>query len=107
MNISIPVNPLVEMMKQEMLQTMVHDLRTPIAVIKGNLMILLSGMMGQMSSDQKMLLERSMSPLEEMIQLTENLLQAAKLEEKQVSLQCHPTDFDRLISETIEFYEMP
>jgi len=107
MQSSFPMNPTADLMKQEMLQTMVHDLRAPITVIKGNLLILLSGMMGQMSAEQKMLLERSVGPLEEMIQLTDNLLQASKLDQENVSLQRSRTDLDRLLTDTIEFYELP
>ncbi len=107
MNATASLGPLTDLLKQEMLQSMVHDLRTPIAVIKGNLMILLSGMMGQLPADQKMLLERSMGPIEEMLQMTDNMLQASKLEDQQVSIERRPMDLDRLIAETIEFYETP
>lgn len=101
------MKPSSDLIQQDVVQTMVHDLRAPITVIKGNLLILLSGMVGQMSDDQKMLLERSVGPLEEMLQLTDNLLQASKLAQNNVPLERTRTDLDRLISETIEFYELP
>jgi len=101
------LNPLFEVMKQETLQTVVHDLRTPMTVIKGYLHLLLSGTMGDMSDDQKMLIQRSVAPLEDLILLTENLLQAATLDKNGDGLKFSDTDLDGLLSETIDFYQLP
>jgi signal transduction histidine kinase len=88
-------------------QTVVHDLRTPMTVIKGNLLMLLSGMMGQMSPDQQMLIKRSVGPLEDMILMTDNLLQAARLDTDEIVIEAAETDLDALLAETIEFYQFP
>lgn len=95
------------MMNQETVQSVVHDLRTPITVIKGNLQILLSGVMGQMTDEQLMLIQRSVGPLEELILLTENLLQAATLDQTEIKLKKDETDLDKLLSDTIDFYSVP
>jgi signal transduction histidine kinase len=85
-------------------QSMVHDLRTPMTVIKGNLQLLLSGIMGHLSEEQLMLIQRSVGPLEELILMTENLLQASSLEKSGFSLKLEPTELDKLLSDTIDFY---
>ena len=98
---------LLSVLKQGMVQTVVHDLRSPMTVIKGNLLLLLSGVMGKMSADQQMLIERSVGPLEELILMTENLLQASTLDKDEPNLEMSATNLDQLLAETIEFYTLP
>jgi len=94
-------------MDQDAVQSMVHDFRTPITVIKGNLQLLLSGVMGHMSEDQFMLIRRSVGPLEDLILMTENLLYAATLEKSELTLKLEEADLDKLLSDTIGFYSVP
>src|SRR5262245_37791312 len=94
-------------MHNDLMQSVVHDLRTPMTVIKGYLQLLISGGMGEMKSDQMELLQRSVGPLEDLILLTDNLLQSLSLQKGQVELNLAPTDLDRLLAETIEFYQLP
>src|SRR5687768_2340577 len=101
-----PGPTIVEMMKQDAVQTVVHDLRAPMTVIKGYLHLLLSGTMGEMSAEHKELIRRSVGPLDEMILMTENLLQAPSLESAD-QLRLEEVDLDLLLAETIEFYQLP
>jgi len=100
-------SPVKNMMNQDTVQSVVHDLRTPMTVIKGNLQLLLSGVVGQMTGEQLMLIQRSVGPLEDLILLTENLLQAATLDKSELTLKLEETDLDKLLSETIDFYATP
>jgi len=102
-----PTLPVTQIITGDAVQSMVHDLRTPITVIKGNLQLLLSGVMGQMSDEQMLLLRRSVGPLEDLILMTENLLQAATLEKSELTLKLEETELDKLLSETIDFYAVP
>jgi signal transduction histidine kinase len=99
--------PAVQIMQNDMMQSFVHDLRTPMTVIKGYLQLLLSGNMGEMPSEQLALLQRSVGPLEDLIMLTDNLLQSVSLEKGSVELNLSPVDLDRVLAETIEFYQLP
>ena len=60
-----------------------------------------------MSADQMLLIERSVGPLEDLILMTENLLQASSLEKSELALKLEDTDLDKLLSETIDFYSIP
>ena len=91
-------------MSGDAVQSMVHDLRTPMTVIKGNLQLLLSGVVGRMSEEQQMLVQRSVGPLEDLILMTENLLQSTSLEKAEFSLKLEDTELDKLLSDTIDFY---
>jgi signal transduction histidine kinase len=101
------LNGLSNVLHQETLQSVVHDLRTPMTVIKGYLELLLSGAMGEMASEHRELIRRSVGPLDELILMTENLLQAATLEQNELSMDFRPSDLDQMLAETIEFYQLP
>ena len=88
-------------------QSMVHDMRAPMTVLKGYLQILLSGIMGEMKEDQRKLIAQSVAPLEELILLTDNMLQAVPLEDRSIALAPTNVDLDLLLSDVIGFYEMP
>src|SRR5258708_24459543 len=96
------LSPVAHMMGQDEVQSVVHDLRSPMTVIKGNLQLLLSGVMGHMTDEQLMLIQRSVDPLEDLILLTENLLQSATLEQKDLSIHLEEIDLDKFLADTIE-----
>ncbi|MFA5975224.1 MAG: HAMP domain-containing sensor histidine kinase [Elusimicrobiota bacterium] len=100
-------SPLLKLIQQEGLQTVAHDLRTPITVIKGNLQLLLSGIVGEMSGDQLMLIQRSIGPLDDLIRMTDNILQMAQIENKELQLSLEDIDLDKLLAEICEFYQLP
>jgi signal transduction histidine kinase len=100
-------SPTMNVLRQDTMQSMVHDMRAPMTVLKGYLQILLSGMMGEMKEDQRKLIAQSVAPLEELILLTDNMLQAVPLEDHSISLTPTLVDLDLLISEVIGFYELP
>ncbi|OGR93576.1 MAG: hypothetical protein A2992_05550 [Elusimicrobia bacterium RIFCSPLOWO2_01_FULL_59_12] len=97
----------INLMQNDMVQSVVHDLRTPMTVIKGYIQLLISGGMGEMRSEQMALLQRSVAPLEDLILLTDNLLQSLSLQRSQVELNAAPVDLDKLLAETLEFYQLP
>src|SRR5882672_7494911 len=101
------ISPVAHMMGQDEVQSVVHDLRSPMTVIKGNLQLLLSGVMGQMTEEQLMLIQRSVGPLEDLILMTENLLQSTALEKSELTLKLDVIELDKLLSDTIDFYSVP
>jgi signal transduction histidine kinase len=100
-------SPAGDFMHHDAVQSVVHDLRTPMTVIKGNLQLLLSGMIGDLNDDQRTLLRRSVGPLEDLILMTENLLQSSALEKSDLSLKLEETDLDKLLTDTIDLYTVP
>lgn len=103
-----PMQPLLSrLVQQEALQSVAHDLRTPITVIKGNLQLLLSGIVGEMTGDQLGLIQRSIGPLEDLILMTENLLHAAQIGNQDIHLTLEEMDLDKLLTDACEFYQVP
>src|SRR4051812_8449871 len=94
MNSEQAAQPILGLMQNDMVQAVVHDLRTPMTVIKGYLQLLISGGMGEMDSEQMALLKRSVGPLEDLILLTDNLLQSLNLQKEVVELDLKTTDVD-------------
>jgi signal transduction histidine kinase len=99
--------PALHLMQNDMVQSVVHDLRTPMTVIKGYLQLLISGRLGEMPVEQKDLLQRSVGPLEDLILLTDNLIQSLSLQKDDVKLEPVWVDLDQLLAETIRFYQLP
>src|SRR5262245_31937965 len=95
------------LMQNDMVQSVVHDLRTPMTVIKGYLQLLISGGMGELRSEQMAVLRRSVGPLEDLILLTDNLLQSIALQKNEVEVNPVSIDLDKLLIETIQFYQLP
>src|SRR5262249_28538487 len=97
-------SPAKSLMHNDALQSVIHDLRTPITVIKGNLQLLISGIIGPLTEEQTMLLQRSLGPLDDLILMTENLLQSRTLDANYPAFKFEETDLDKLLNEMIEFY---
>jgi len=93
-------------MTVEILQSAVHDFRAPITVIKGYLHLLLNGMMGPMTAEQLDVLKRSAAPLEDLILMTDNLMQSLSLQNPQMEIHPAPFNLDLLLSEVLEFYHL-
>jgi signal transduction histidine kinase len=80
-------------------------MRAPMTIVKGYLQILLSGMVGDVKSEHRKLIEQSVGSVEELILLVDNMMQAATLENGNISLTKMEADVDLLLSEVIDFYE--
>ena len=101
------LNPQIDLFQRESLQSVVHDLRTPMTVIKGYLQMLLSGFAGPMTEEQEKFLQRSVAPLEELILMTDNLMQTINLEKDEFQLKMEAVEIDLMIGDLLSFYELP
>src|SRR3989344_7911251 len=78
-----------------------HQLRTPIASIRWSLDTLLEGKADALTSKQRELVTEAYYNNTFLVKAVNDLLRAARLEERGVSLSPQPTDIRRIITDVI------
>ncbi len=96
---------MVERIKTEFVSLAAHQLRTPLSAIKWTLRMILDGDLGEVSPDQKALLEKSYLANERMINLINDLLNVARIEEGRYLYKPQPEDIGIIFSEVIELHK--
>ncbi len=87
--------------KTEFITVAAHQLRTPLSGIKWALEELSKGNLGEISAEQKTVLEDSLRATERLVKLTDDLLDVAKIEEGKFGYQFEKTDIVVFIQEML------
>ncbi|MCX6842396.1 MAG: HAMP domain-containing sensor histidine kinase [candidate division WOR-3 bacterium] len=87
--------------KNEFLGMAAHDLRNPLAVFLGFTELMLLGQIGELSADQKQVVDVMKRDSEFMLGLVNDLLDVAKIESGKVSLDLKPVDLGALAEENV------
>lgn len=82
----------LEDMRQDLIRMIIHDLKSPLSGLMGSLDYLDSGIIGEFSEDQKKILTLAKKSSENMLVMIQNLLDAAKMEEKKLELRKEPVN---------------
>jgi len=91
----------VDRLKSEFVATVSHELRTPMTSIKGYVEILLMGVAGQLSEQQKHFLDIVKSNTERLAVLVNDLLDISRIEAGKVELSLQPLDISEIIQKSI------
>jgi signal transduction histidine kinase len=91
----------VDRLKSEFVATVSHELRTPMTSIKGYVDILLMGVAGGMSEQQRRFLEVVQENTARLTILVNDLLDLSRIEAGQVNLRMQPVDLAEIIDETM------
>jgi signal transduction histidine kinase len=89
-------------MKEEFLALTTHDLRSPLAVISGVINFFTSGRLGDLSPEQKNMVEMMERNTQNLIELVNDLLDASKLESGTMRLDVASIELRGLIEEMRE-----
>ncbi|MFZ2390340.1 MAG: ATP-binding protein [Minisyncoccales bacterium] len=93
---------LVERMKTEFVSIAAHQLRTPLSAIKWTLRMVLDGDTGNVTPEQKELLEKTYVSNERMINLINDLLNVSRIEEGRFLYRQEPASLEEIVSTVID-----
>jgi len=89
-------------MREEFLALTTHDLRSPLTVISGVISFFTSGRLGELSPEQKNMVRMMERNTQNLIELVNDLLDAAKLESGTLQLELADVDLRALVGEICE-----
>ena len=92
--------------KNKFLGMAAHDLRNPLASIRGLTEFLRDGAVGPLSPDQRELIETIHSASQQMLDLVNELLDVATIESGELKLRLAPCDLADLIARSVAFTNM-
>ncbi|MDQ1522357.1 MAG: hypothetical protein QOE47_281 [Pyrinomonadaceae bacterium] len=92
-------------MREEFLAVTTHDLRSPLTVISGVISFFTSGRLGELSPEQKNMVSMMERNTQNLIELVNDLLDAAKLESGSLQLELADVDLPALVNEICEPFE--
>jgi signal transduction histidine kinase len=88
--------------KTEFISMASHQLRTPVTGIKGYLSMLIEGSYGAVSSEQKIVLQKTFDSNERMVNLIEDLLNVSRIESGRLEYEFSNTKIEDLCAEVID-----
>ncbi len=92
-------------MKSEFISIAAHQLRTPLSAVKWTLKMLLDGDLGALPPNQRDFLSKSYETNERMIQLINDLLDVARIEEGRFGYEFQPGDVGALLKTVVKGFE--
>jgi signal transduction histidine kinase len=95
----------VNRLKTEFMNTVNHELRTPLASITGYVALLLKGIYGPLPEKSKGILDRVQTNANSLLELINNILDLSKLSAEKMPISIEMFDLDELIKEVVEAME--
>jgi signal transduction histidine kinase len=78
-----------------------HDLKTPLAVAINYIQTILDGFVGEVEQKQRRWMERSVVRLQELLQLSDDFLDASQLDEARIAQELEPTCLETVVQQAI------
>ncbi|MGD1042341.1 MAG: ATP-binding protein [Sedimentisphaerales bacterium] len=94
-------------LKDEFVSIASHELRTPLSIISGAVKLLIDEIPGKIASGQKEILDMAMRNLDRLARIVDALLSISKIESGKTELYRTDADICRLITETVDEYNLP
>jgi PAS domain S-box-containing protein len=88
-------------MKDEFLSMSTHELRTPLTSIKGYLQLLLGGMGGELSNQQRDFVQTALNNSNRLYELVNDLLDLSRLESGRIRMNRTPLPVESLLKESM------
>lgn len=91
--------------KDEFISMASHQLRTPLTSIKGYISMLLEGDMGDVTKEQKHVLNEAFISSERMVRLIGDFLNVSRLQTGKFTIEKHPVDLARMVQHEVDALE--
>ncbi len=92
----------VDKMKDDFISIASHELKTPMAAIKGYLSMILEGVVGKVDTKAKEHVEKAFANVKRLDILVNELLDVSRLEQGRVQFDMQPVDPAKVISEVVD-----
>ncbi|MBI4349073.1 MAG: response regulator [Elusimicrobia bacterium] len=93
-------------LKDELMSTVSHELRSPLTVIKAAIANLLEGFVGPMPEAQSRLVALAHRNVERLAKIINNLLDLSRLESDQVRVEREAVDVSTIVQEAVQGYRL-
>lgn len=91
-----------EIMKENFITLVSHQLRSPLASVKQYFVVLLEGFTGDVASKQKEMIERASKHIDFLLQLINDWLDMSRIEAGNITKKFGPVDLILILSETLQ-----
>jgi PAS domain S-box-containing protein len=85
-----------DLMKAEFISIVSHELRTPLTSIKGFTDLILEGDAGEISSELREFLEIVKVSADQLVEITDDILEASRIESGKIKLELQPVQLDEV-----------
>jgi signal transduction histidine kinase len=92
----------LEQLKDEFVFIAAHELRTPVAAMKGYLELILDGTTGAITPEARAFMEKVLASNQRLIQLVNDLLEVARSQAGRLTIKVAPVDITPAISSTLD-----
>ncbi len=92
----------LEQLKDEFVFIAAHELRTPVAAMKGYLQLILDGTTGEIPDATRSFIEKVIASNQRLIQLVNDLLEVARSQAGRLTIKVAPVDITPTITSTID-----
>lgn len=96
----------MDQLKDELMSTVSHELRSPLTVIKAAIANLLEGFVGEMPAAQMRLIALAHRNVERLAKIINNLLDLSRLEADQVRVQKEKVDVGALVNDAVHGFRL-
>lgn len=91
----------LDKIKSSFVANVAHEFRTPLTIIKGNVDLVIKGGLGEVTPEQKEMLESAINVSNRLSRLVSDMLDVSKIESGKMQLKKEPLDINKIIEENL------
>ena len=88
--------------KSEFVSAVAHELRSPLATIRGGISLVLDGVHGKLNDNQERALTISKNNIDRLVRITNNLLDLSRIEAGKIEMHTEKFDLKALVEQIVE-----